>query len=144
MTISPLRRRPDPALDREDGSVSDVPPSRTPVGPGDGGALSLASGRPGDLLRIREIFFALVRDRCRRLGLTEGDVVQFREADSDRIRIHHARVGSITLDPRIARFVLVRRVSRPAGRGSWLKGSAGPGPERWPFRTDQPRSNRGR
>lgn len=113
----PSERRPDPGLDPVDRALPAPDASDPSVRwPETGQPLSLAAARPGDLLRVREIFFGIVRDRCQRLGLDGGDVVECTEVKPDTIHLRHRKQGPISVDRRFARFVLVRRIRRPDSR----------------------------
>lgn len=92
---------------------------------------SLASIRPGELLRIERILFDATRARCREAGLREGDLVLCSEATPGAIWLETMSAGEVVLERSVGRFVQVAPPRPPgeAALGVWTE-DARPGVER--------------
>lgn len=80
-------------------------PSLEPVGFGGLPTTSLANTRPGDVVKITEIFFQIVRDRCWELGIDRGEVFECRATRDDHVVLEHDELGRLELELHYARFV---------------------------------------
>lgn len=76
---------------------------------------SLADVRPGEVVRITEIFFQMVRNRCWEAGIFEGDVVRCREVDRNLIVLVHPERRKVVLERSCARFVLASQTGPQNG-----------------------------
>jgi len=77
---------------------------------------SLASVAPGERVRVTEIFFQIVRNRCWELGIRDGDVLECLETDDEAVLLRHPRRGVVSIERSCARFVLTASPSLE-GRG---------------------------
>lgn len=66
---------------------------------------SLADTRPGDVVKIADIFFQIVRNRCWELGIDRGEVFECRGARDDHVVLEHDELGRLELETHYARFV---------------------------------------
>ncbi len=72
----------------------------------------------GQHYRIRRILFGMVGDRCRELGLTEGERVRCLERDHDGVEVQLSDGAVRTLDLTYAWFVEVEPAEDWQGRAS--------------------------
>lgn len=75
------------------------------VGPGGLPTRSLADTRPGDVVKVADIFFQIVRDRCWELGIDRGEVFECRGTRDDHVVLEHDELGRLELETHYARFV---------------------------------------
>lgn len=60
---------------------------------------------PRRVFRVRDIVFSMVRDRCREIGLREGDLIRCvrRTSDGVEVKLPSGQVTTVARMPRIAR-----------------------------------------
>lgn len=75
---------------------------------------SLANARPGLRYRICELALSMVRDRCRDLGLEQGDEVTCLEAGRWSICLERLDGRRVNLERDYAWFVQVEALRAPA------------------------------
>jgi hypothetical protein len=76
---------------------------------------ALASAKPGASYRIKQLPLAIVRDRCRELGLEEGEVVRCADNRTWLLQLERTDGRMVGLERDYARFVAVELVD---GQGS--------------------------
>jgi hypothetical protein len=83
-------------------------------------AEALGAAEPGARYRISDLVFSLVRDRCRELGLEEGDEIRCLENRRWWLELERPDGSSVLLESDYAWFVQVE----PMGRSETVSGGA--------------------
>ena len=78
---------------------------------------TLAAAKPGAPYRITDLVFSMVRDRCRELGLAEGDEIRCVENGRRSLCLERSDGRRVSLDRDYAWFVQVEPLGSPAPVG---------------------------
>lgn len=66
---------------------------------------SLVDAGPGDVVKIDDIFFQIVRNRCWELGIDRGELFECRGVRDGCVVLEHEDHGRVRLEAHYARFV---------------------------------------
>ena len=71
-------------------------------------SLGAVRADPGQVLRVRQILFGMVRDRCHEIGLEEGTELRYWERTPEGVTLELRGSGRRTLELPYAWFVQVK------------------------------------